>query len=542
MTTRLLTSLLPHWRRLLPAAATAVAAELAAVALMATAAWLIARAAEQPPISAVTVAIVAVRALALGRGVLRYVDRLLGHDGALAAVTDLRATLYRALEPLAPNGISAFRSGDLLTRLVDDVDAVQDLLLRCLVPATVAAGVTIAAAGTAAVLSPTAGTVLVTGLLIAGVAVPGAVFASTGRSPAEKDVRGALAARTADLLDGAADLAAYNAIGSALAAARELDAELARRERAKAWTAGLAGSAVLLIQGGTTIAVAALAQRAGLSSITVTVLVVLALTAFEAITPLPAAAHRYAEVRMSARRLSAILNAAPAVVEPSRTVVASDHTVRIRGLRVPGRLDGPVDLLLEPGRRVALVGPSGSGKSTVLAVLMRFVEYQGSVTIGGRELRSLPGDEVRRLITGVTQDAHIFHTSIRENLAFAKPDAPHEELRAAARQARLLDWIESLPNGWDTPVGAGGAAMSGGQRQRLVLARALLADPPVLVLDEPTEGLDPDTAEELLADVLAVTRHRTTLLVTHNAMAQAAVDEIHSTAGTKSISVITPLL
>jgi ATP-binding cassette subfamily C protein/ATP-binding cassette subfamily C protein CydC len=177
-----------------------------------------------------------------------------------------------------------------------------------------------------------------------------------------------------------------------------------------------------------------------------------------------------------------------------------------------------------------LLGASGSGKSTLIAALMRFVPYEaGSIRVGGREpreLRECAGADVRRVITGMTQDAHVFHTTIRANLLLARPDATDADLREAARRARIVDWIESLPDRWDTLVGGDGATMSGGQRRRLLLARALLADPPVLVLDEPTEGLDPDTAAAVLADILDATRGRTTLLVSHERAGLAAADEI----------------
>lgn len=223
----------------------------------------------------------------------------------------------------------------------------------------------------------------------------------------------------------------------------------------------------------------------------------------------------------------------PPVADPPAAVpLPADEPLGmdITGLRVRHRPEGPpaldgVDLRLEPGRRTVLLGASGSGKSTLIAALMRFVPYEaGSIRVGGRELRDCAGADVRRAITGMTQDAHGFHTTIRANLLLARPGATDAELREAARRARLLDWIESLPGRWDTPVGGDGAPLSGGQRQRLLLARALLADPPVLVLDEPTEGLDPDTAAAVLADILDATRGRTTLLVTHEQAGPAAAD------------------
>ncbi|GAA2801798.1 thiol reductant ABC exporter subunit CydC [Saccharopolyspora taberi] len=534
-TRRLLGLLTPIWRRLLPAAFASSAAELAALALMATAAWLIASAAHQPPMAALAVAIVAVRALALGRGVLRYADRLVGHEVVLAAMARLRARVYRALVPLAPAGTNAFRSGELLTKLVDDVDAAQDLLLRCLIPAAVAGAVAVTATGLSFALLPAAGAVLATGLLIAGAVVPAVTFAVWARTRGAGDDHGELASRTVDLTRGAADLAAFGATEAALSRAARASESLAAAQLREARTTGIAGAVVLAVQGLTTVAVTFLALRTGIPGDPGdVVLAVVALTAFEAVAPLPESARRFADVRASARRLITVLDSEPAVTEPEQPAepVESPFVVEVEGLRVRHRPDAPlaldgVDLRLAPGRRVAVVGASGSGKSTLLAVLMRFVEPEGgSATLAGRPLHSYHGDQVRRLITGVTQDDHVFHASIRDNIGLARPGCDERELREVARRARLLDWIESLPDGWDTVVGEGGAAMSGGQRQRLQLARALLADPPVLLLDEPTEGLDSETADEVLADLLDATRGRTTLLVTHRPAGLAAVDEV----------------
>lgn len=539
-TVRLLRHVLPYWRRLLPAALASAGSELAAAALMATAAWLITRAAQQPPIASVSVAIVAVRALALGRGALRYTDRLLGHDGVLRAVAGFRTKVYETLVPLAPAGTPAFRSGDLLTRLVDDVDAAQDLLLRVLIPVVAAGAVAVAATATAAALLPQAGLLLGLLLAVAGLLVPVLVLALSGRAGrAEKAARAELASLTVDFTQGAADLAAYGARDHAHDRARDAAARIAALERRGALTTSLATTAVLLFQGGATVGVTWLALRAhaagALPAVHLTVLAVLALVSFEALAPLPGAARRLAAVRASAHRLADLMDTPPPVTDPPAPAplpLDEPLGVDITDLRVRHRPDGPwtldgVTLRLPPGRRVVLLGASGSGKSTLIAALMRFLPYEaGSVRVGGRELRDCAGADVRRAITGMTQDAHVFHTTIRANLLLARPDAREADLREAARRARLLDWIESLPDRWDTLLGGDGATMSGGQRRRLLLARALLADPPVLVLDEPTEGLDPDTAAAVLADILNATRGRTTLLVTHERAGIADADEI----------------
>ncbi|WP_225102087.1 thiol reductant ABC exporter subunit CydC [Streptomyces sp. CoH27] len=539
-TLRLARHLVPYWRRLLPAALAAAGSELAAAALMATASWLITRAAQQPLIASVSLAIVAVRALALGRGALRYVDRLLGHDGVLRAVAGFRTRVYEALVPLAPAGTPAFRSGDLLTRLVDDVDAAQDLLLRVLLPAVAAGAVCVAATTTAALLLPQAGLLL--GLLLAAAAllVPAAVLAVAHRAGREQAaVRAELAAHVVDLTQGAADLAAYGARDRAAERARRAASRIARLERHRALTTSLASAVLLLLQGTALVAVTWTALHAHadgrLPSVHLTVLAVLALVSFEALEALPAAAFRLAEVRARAARLADLFDTPPPVTEPAApAALTADGPigVRITNLTVrhstdaPPALDG-VSLHLSAGRCTVLLGASGSGKSTLIAALMRFVDYEsGSIRLAGHELRDCAGSDVRRVITGMTQDAHVFHATIRANLLLARPGATDAELRDAARRARILDWIESLPKGFDTFIGQDGTEVSGGQRSRLLLARALLADPPVLVLDEPTEGLDPDTASAVLADILDATRGRTTLLVAHEREGLTAADQV----------------
>jgi ATP-binding cassette, subfamily C, bacterial CydC len=275
----------------------------------------------------------------------------------------------------------------------------------------------------------------------------------------------------------------------------------------------------------------------GAGTLTRVPLAVLALTAmasFEAVSALPSAATQLGQARASAARVGAVLDAPDPVTEPAAPspLPGGPLRVRLRKARVRYEADGPlaldgVDLDLVAGRRVALVGPSGGGKSTVAAVLLRFCDLaSGTATLGEFDLRAYRADDVRTVIGGCAQDAHIFDASIRENLRLARPAASDSELAEAARLARLLPWIESLPQGWDTPVGNRGGAVSGGERQRLALARALLAGPELLILDEPTAHLDPETRADLTADLLDATKGRATLLITHELRGLDQVDEI----------------
>ncbi len=550
--------------RLTVAGLAAVAAELASLGLIAAAAWLISRAAEQPPLTALSVAIVAVRAFATTRGVFRYAERLAGHDVALRAQATTRERLYRALVPAGP---LRRRGADLLSRMVDDTDAVQDLLVRCLLPAVAALVTAAAAVVVAVVLLPAAAVVLLAGLLAAGLALPAVTLAAARRWSARvAPARAELATRVADLVHGSADLLAYGAERDALAAAARADAHLARLERGQSRVNAAALGAGLFLQGLTVVLVTLTAQAGGADRVATAVLALVALVSFEPVLPLAAAAERLSGVVAALSRLREVRATPPAVApvtppagpatrpglprrdgppaecpdgspegpldgplagspagSPAGTLTVADLVVRHSPDRPPA-LDG-VSLTLTPGRRVALVGPSGAGKSTLLAALMRLVEYEsGVIRLGGVDLRTLTPEAVRERITGLTQDPYVFRASLRDNLRLAAPDAEDETLRAAAERARLGAWVERV--GWDAELGEDARTVSGGQLQRLALARALLYDPPILLLDEPTEALDEPTADALMSDLLAATEGRTTLLVTHRLRGLDQVDEI----------------
>ncbi len=508
-----------------------------AVALLATSGFLLARASQHPNIVAITGAVVAVRGFSVGRGVFRYAERLGSHDVAFRVLADVRVTIYRRLERLAPAGLQAFRSGDLLTRLVSDVDSVQDLYIRGLSPPLTAA---IVGAGAVTVclliLAPAAG-VLAAGLIVAGVAVPVISALADGRARRRtSQARGDLAASLANLLDGAADVQAFGAEQASLARIRAADAELTGLARRSAGVSGLgtglgALAAGLTLWGVLVLGVVAVADGT-FSRVPLAVLTLTALAAFEAVAALPAAAQQLGQARTSGGRVCAVLDAPVPVREPAapRPLPGRPVTVSLRGAQVRYRPDGPLaldglDLDLAPGRRVALVGPNGAGKSTAAAVLLRFCELAGgSATLGGHDLASYDSDQMRTLIGGCPQDPHVFDTSIAANVRLAKPDATDDELTDAVARAGLLPWIRTLPLGLHTPAGARGAALSGGERQRLALARALLADPAVMILDEPTASLDQATADALTADLMAVTAGRAVLLVTHDLASLAAAD------------------
>jgi thiol reductant ABC exporter CydC subunit len=512
---------------------------LLGVGLMATAGYLISRAAEQPPILSLTVAIVGVRAFGLTRPAARYLDRLVSHDLALRALGRARVHAYERIEPLAPAGLEEYRDGDLLARMVADVDALQGLYLRGLGPPLVAL-----AAGTGAVVAATlvlraAGLVLGCGLLAAATVVPPAA-AAIGRRSARTQARAAadLTADLVEIMGGAPELVAYGRGQDRIDRLRARDGLLVRLTRRAALADGLGNGLCLVVTGATVggvVAVAAAAHGAGrLDRVSIGMLGLLALASFEAVQPLPNAARELLATLASGRRLLELTDRAAAVLDPAEpaSVPAGPVMVALEGVSAryrPG--ERPVlidaDLVLEPGRRVALVGPSGAGKTTAANLLIRFLDPErGRVTLAGRDLRDYRQEDIRRVIAVAGQDAHLFSTSILENVRLARPDAGDGEIAAALRLAGALDWVRTLPQGWHTPVGEQGRGLSGGQRQRIGIARALLADAPVLVLDEPTAHLDRPTAEALVRDVLAAAGDRTVLLITHRAEGLEAMDEI----------------
>lgn len=510
-----------------------------AVGLMAVSGWLISRASEQPPVLYLMMAVTATRAFGISRAVFRYAERLVSHDAVLKLLAELRVAVYRGLERVAPAGLRTVRRGDLLSRLVADVDALQDYWLRWLLPAGTALTVSVAAVGFTGWLLPEAGVILAVGLLVAGAGVPlvsGGVARRTERQLAP--ARAALATRVTDLLGGTAELTVAGALPARQAHMTAADTLLTRIASRAATATALGGGLSALVCGLTVVAAASVAVPAvndgRLTGVALAVVVLTPLAAFEAVTGMPLAVQYRQRVLRSAERVYEVLDAPVPVQEPANPAdaPASPFPLEVRGLsaRYPGAgrdALAALDLTLVPGRRIAVVGPSGSGKTTLAQVLLRFLDASsGTYSLGGVRADALDGDTVRRSVGLCAQDAHVFDSSIRENLRLARTGATDAELDDALARARLLEWVRSLPEGLDTPVGEHGARLSGGQRQRLALARALLADFPVLVLDEPAEHLDLATADALTADLLAATEGRTTVLITHRLARVEAVDEV----------------
>lgn len=543
---RLLALSRPVSGRLLLAVLLGALAVGCSVGLLATSAWLISRASQQPPVLYLQVAIVSVRAFGLGRAVFRYAERLVSHDAAFRTLTDMRVSFYDKLAANGPVALRPFRRGDLLSRLVGDVDAVQDLSLRVLVPTLSGLLVGAGSVALAVWLLPSAGAILAAALLVGGLVVPWITMRAGARAVRRiGPVQGQMSAEVVDLFAGAADVASCSATARMVDRVRTTDDALTKAQSSSASAAGIAAALGAAAQGAAVIGailVAVPAVRAGnLEGVNLAVVVLLPLAAYESVASFPTAALALLRVRTAAERVFEVVDAPPAVTEASdphplpaagpagRSVAATGLTARYPGADADALSE--LDLRLAPDSTTALVGPSGSGKSTVAAALERFLDYGGSLHLDGGqpngvELRQLDSDDVRTVIGMCAQDAHVFDTSIGENVRLARRSADDDQLMAVLDTAQLGEWVRSQPAGLDTPVGAHGAALSGGQRQRLALARALLADFDVLILDEPTEHLDPATASALMIDVARVSDGRATLLITHNPRDAAAADRI----------------
>jgi len=503
-------------------------AVVAGAVLVGLAGYLICQAARQPPILSLTTVMVAVRVAALTRPGARYAERLSSHDLAFRALGNVRARVLAGIEPLAPAGLEGYRDGELLSRMVADVDQLQDLALRLLLPVGVAVVASTVIVGGVLVVSPTAGVLLGAGLAAAAVLGPLVAARVVSRSQRRQAVlRARLTADLVDALDAADELWLNGADGRAAAAVADDDRALVRVALRDARAAGAADAVGVAAAALTTLAVltaaTAAAGRGALDPLLVAPLTLVAVGAFEAVLPLSVAARQLPGLLAAGGRVLELLDRRAEVTDPVRPAptparpadIALDRVGVTRGPDRRRVLDG-LSLRLPPGARVVVAGPSGAGKTTLAQLLVRFLERQGGeARIGPHDLREHRQDDVRAAVLLSAQEPHVFDATIRANLLLARPQASDAELRRALADARLGEWVASLPDGLDTVVGERGRALSGGQRQRLALARAFLADPAVLVLDEPTAHLDTATAAVLLQDLWREAGERSVLLITH---------------------------
>ncbi|MGH9100243.1 MAG: thiol reductant ABC exporter subunit CydC, partial [Acidimicrobiales bacterium] len=478
----------PPWRKLALGAFLGVLGGLATVGLLGGSGYVVDRAAFHPGLGAIAGVLAGVEVLAFVRGPLRYGERLVAHDAAFQSLQRWRVWLFDRLEPLAPAGLGGWRSGDILARVTDDVEVLQDLSLRCLLPVGVTTATTIVAVVLVALVLPLAGAVLAATLLVAMIVAPSmAVLTGTSRGR-EAELRGHLAADVVDLLRGARELVAFGREAEALTVIEMTDRELTAIARRRAWSTGASAAIVTVCLGIAVTAVLALGVAAvhahEMRPVMLAVLPLACIGAFETVPAVSAAALRASDVVAAGRRLLALSSVPVPVTDPHDPAELPDacpevavHDARLRyGPGLPWALDG-MDLDVAPGARVGLVGASGAGKSSLVHALLRYWPLQeGTASLGGVPLDALRQGDVRRAIALVDQDAHLFAGTIRQNVALGRPKASDAELERALARAQLADWVATLPEGLETQVGEDGAQISGGQRRRLALARALLVE------------------------------------------------------------------
>lgn len=480
-----------------------------------------------------------IRGLAIGRTVGRYLERLVTHEATFRVLATLRVWFYTRLEPLAPAGLQYARSGDLLHRIRADIDTLDNAYLRILLP--IVAGLAGSLLVTAFIAWWAPGTGVVTGGLLAtaGILLPWWVR-RRARSVGERLVttRARLRTTVVDGLSGMGELAVFGAGGEQARAIDALGHDLVRDQRRMSRLAGLSQAAVglcanLALWGSLVVAIPAVTGGA-LRPAELAMIALLVLAAFEAVMPVPMAFQVLDETLAAARRLFALADQAPPVAEPPEPAAppAGSH-VRIENVslgyhpeQAPALEDFTLDLA--PGRRVALLGPTGAGKTSVTQLLLKFaMPSAGRLTLDGVDYLGLDGETIRQRFAVAAQHAHLFNTTIGDNLRIANPEATPAALEAACKLAQIHAFIAAQPDGYDTGVGEAGLKLSGGQVRRLAVARALLKDAPVLVLDEPGEGLDPPTEQAMLRAVIGhVANRRSLLMITHRPTGLDAMDEI----------------
>ncbi len=532
----------PRLPRILVAIALGVLSLGSALALAGVSAWLITRAWQMPPVLDLSVAAVAVRAFAISRGVSHYCERLVTHDAALRAAGTARAGIYHRLAHGPAAAAVRLHSGELVTRVGSDVDELANVLVRAVVPIGVAAVLALAATGVVAAISLPAATVLATCLLIAGFVAPRLAGKASARQESvarqhhsERDTSAMIA------LEHAPELRVAGLLPRVIAESQRrqrawgdaLDAATRPAAIAEAVPTAAIGASVL----GAVVAGIGLAPS--VAPTTLAILMLLPLSAFEAMTPLPAAAVQLTRSRIAARRLLDLTSTGrphqpnESTAAPPKPAVGAVLSADLRSGHAEGTRSNRITLDLPPGDRLAVTGASGSGKTTLLMTLAGLLPpLEGRVTLDGTDLIEFHEEDLRGAVSFFAEDAHIFATTVRDNLLVARGDCRDDELAAALDAVGLGAWLAGLPEGLSTVLTGGAQALSGGQRRRLLLARAVLSRARIVLLDEPTEHLDAVDAGPILSELLGpnselIPADRTVVVATHHLPNDVGCRELH---------------
>lgn len=550
---RLLSFLNGSWGRVALSVLIGAATIASSLSLIGVSSWLISAAALHPSIAELQLAIVGVRFFGISRGVFRYLERLVSHDVTFRLLSRIRAWFYRSIEPLAPARLMFYRSGDLLSRVISDIDTLENFYIRVVSPPLVAIVISLGAVGYLGHYEARLGWALLAFLFGLGVVVPILIDILSKKLGGELVYfRTELHSQLVDGIQGVADLLAFGRSADRQKDIVRVGEAYGRIQQKMAWITGFhSGLGVLLTNLGmwTVLSLGIIAVNTGaIPGVMLAALTMIALVSFEAVASLPQAAQMFGESTESARQLFEIVDAKPEVEwseeqeredehwwadgDFSATIQFSDLSFTYPGNQEPALKN--IDFTLSEGRSIAIVGPSGAGKSTIANLLLRFWDFHaGEISISGHSVRTFAPDVVRSQIAVIPQQPYFFNASIRDNLNLARPDASQSEIETAAQQAKIHDFITQLPDGYDTYIHEGGLRLSGGERQRLAIARALLKDAPIIILDEPTANLDPITEGQVLETIYSLMggqtfegKARSTLLITHRLVGLELVDEI----------------
>ncbi len=500
---------------------------LSGVGLLMTSAFLIARAALRPSVAELQVAVTGVRFFGIARGVFRYLERLVSHEVTFRLLTRLRVWFFRAVEPLAPARLAGTRSGDLLARVVADVESLEHVYARLIAPPAVALLTAVLCAWFFGRWDARLAWALFGALFAGGVVLPlGLQLAGRRLGARLVAVRAELSVAVVDGVQGLADLLIYGRAAAQQERIGALNSEWTHLQRRLTSLNGLGEALLGLCQAAAVVALFALAApqvtRGALDGVMLAVITLGVMACFEAVAPLPQSFQNWEQQRASARRVFAIAEVAPAVPAPGRPQALPEQhdlvfdNVSFRYAPSDAFVLRHLSLQLPAGARVAIVGPSGSGKSTLANLLVRFWDVsEGAIRLGGRDLRELEPHDLPRVVSVVPQQPWLMGATLRENLRLAKPGATDAELLQALAAVKLDRFVASLPGQLGTWLGDQGLRVSGGQRRRLALAQALLRATPVVVFDEPTADLDPATEREIMELIWSLDPARTVVVITH---------------------------
>jgi ATP-binding cassette, subfamily C, bacterial CydC len=485
-----------------------------------------------------TIPVYLVRLFSVSRAASRYAERLVSHDVTFRLLAELRTRFYTRLAPLTPARLLSYRSGDLLSRFVKDVEELQNVYLRSFSPVAVALAVCTLAALVLYTFDPTMAFVAIAFLAATGVGVPVLVLTlSKGLGRRQLRLRAELDARIVDDIQGVQDVLAFGREGGEQHEVSVLNGKLGRVQRRMALVTGLQNALGDLMMNLALVAVLIFAiplVAAGeIDGVFLAFIALVVLGSFEAVAPVGSAFQVLGRSVGAGERLFEITDSEPRVTDPPEPLSPPpDDTLVLDRVSFRYEGDGPptlrdVSFVLRPGSRVAVVGPSGSGRSTLVGLILRFWDPEsGEVRLGGRDIREYAQEDLRARIGVVSQETHVFNDTVRNNLLLADPEADDASLHRAITEAHLAGLVEGLPGGLDGYVGEQGQRLSGGERQRLAVARALLKDAPLLVLDEATANLDTVTERKLLGTIRELMRGRTTLQITHRLVEMETMDEI----------------